>query len=581
MGLKQSFVLERTLGFAFLLSFFAAHTAAAQTATTNIKVDQVGYLPAAPKVAFITAQGSSPQHFSVKRTSDNSVAFEGKLSSAAHDANSGDDVANADFSGLRQPGRYYIDVPGVGRSWNFAIEPNVYARAYQLAMLGFYGQRCGTAVDLGPEFPAYKHPACHLKGEFHPSSGKSGGRDNSGGWHDAGDYGRYVVNSGISTGSLLWAWELYGSKLNPIKLHIPESGNGTPDILNEARWNIEWMLKMQDDDGGVWQKQTSTHFSGFVMPEDDKLPSEVIGTGSTPYKSTCATEDLAAVAAIAARVYKPYDPKFAAKNLDAARKAWQWAEKNPNVLFRNPPGISTGEYGDNNCRDERLWAAGELWRTTGETSYNDFFLKNYSEFQPKVDSTPAEGWREVGSMGLWTYALANREGSDASAIAAIRKSSVDVAKRIAQRTEADPYRVSLVPKDYVWGSNGVAASYGLQLLVANAFSPDPAFVNAAADNLHYLLGRNTFSLSWVTQLGEHPYRHPHHRPSGADKNEEPWPGLLSGGPNAGRQDPLLAALPKGLPAAKVYADDQGSYASNEIAINWQAALVFLLAGSLQ
>jgi endoglucanase len=184
-------------------------------------------------------------------------------------------------------------------------------------------------------------------------------------------------------------------------------------------------------------------------------------------------------------------------------------------------------------------------------------------------------------MGLWTYALANREGTDASAVAAIRKSSIEVAKRIAQRTDADPYRVSLVAKDYVWGSNGVAASYGLQLLVANAFSPDPALVNAAEDDLHYLLGRNTFSLSWVTQLGEHPYRHPHHRPSGADKNEEPWPGLLSGGPNAGRQDAVLAAFPKDLPPAKVYADDQASYASNEIAINWQAALVFLLAGSLR
>jgi len=184
-------------------------------------------------------------------------------------------------------------------------------------------------------------------------------------------------------------------------------------------------------------------------------------------------------------------------------------------------------------------------------------------------------------MGLWTYALAKRQGSDASAVAAIRTNSVELARRIAQRTAADPYHVSLVAKDYVWGSNGGAASYGLQLLVANAFSPDPALLNAATDDLHYLLGRNTFSLSWVTQLGEHPYRYPHHRPSGADENKEPWPGLLSGGPNAGRQDAVLAKLAKGLPPAKVYADDQGSYASNEIAINWQAAVVFLLAGTLQ
>ena len=584
MGTTQALLVGRVLTFAFL--FFIVQVgigplAFAQTATTSIKVDQVGYLPDAPKIALLSASGSNPQNFLIKRTKDNSVAFQGKLSSAVHDPNSGDDVQAADFSGLREPGRYYVDVPSIGRSWNFEIGPNVYSRAYKMAMLGFYGQRCGTAVDLGPEFPGYKHPACHLKGEFHPSSGKSGERDNVGGWHDAGDYGRYVVNSGISTGSLLWAWELYGSKLKNIKLNIPESGNGTPDILNEPRWNLEWMLKMQDNDGGVWQKQTSTHFSGFVMPEDDKLPSEVIGTGSEPYKSTCATADLAAVAAIAARVYKPYDPKFSERNWDAARKAWQWTEKNPNVAFKNPAGISTGEYGDSDCRDERIWAAAELWRTSGDAAYSDFFLKNYADFQPKLDAPAAEGWREVAPMGLWSYALANRKGSDASAIDAIRKSSIDVAKRIAQRTEADPYRVSLVAKDYIWGSNGVAASYGLQLLVANAFSPDPAFVNAAEDNLHYLLGRNTFSLSWVTQLGEHPYRYPHHRPSGADKNEEPWPGLLSGGPNAGRQDAVLAALPKDLPPARVYADDQGSYASNEIAINWQAALVFLLAGSLQ
>jgi len=584
MGREPSSLSERSFSFAFVFFLFAlaaARFAGGQAATTEIKVDQVGYLPAAPKIALVSQARTNPAKFLVKRTSDNGVVLQGKLGAALHDPNTGDDVQAADFSALREPGRYYIEVPGVGRSWNFSIGSNVYSRAYQLAMLGFYGQRCGAQVDLGPEFPGYKHSACHLKGEFHPTSGKSGERDNLGGWHDAGDYGRYVVNSGISTGSLLWAWELYAPKLKNIQLRIPESGTGTPDILSEARWNLEWMLTMQDDDGGVWQKQTSTHFAGFVMPEDDPLESEIIGTGAAPYKSTCATADLAAVAAIAARVYKPFDEKFAAKNLHAARQAWLWAENNPNVIFKNPPGISTGEYGDNDCRDERLWAAAELWRTTGEAAYNDFFLKNYADFQPKLDAPAAEGWREVAPMGLWTYALANLNGSDTSAVAAIRKNTVELAKRIAQRTQADPYRVSLVAKDYVWGSNGVAAAYGLQLLVANAFTPDPAFINAATDDLHYLLGRNTFSLSWVTQLGEHPYRHPHHRPSGADKNEEPWPGLLSGGPNAGRQDAVLARLPKQLPPAKVYADDQGSYASNEIAINWQAALVFLLAGTLQ
>lgn len=561
-----------------LLSWGAAIKArAADNKSVQIKVDQVGYLPAGEKLAIVTAPATT---FVVKRVSNNESVFKGELSAAVQDADTGDSVQIADFSKLNEPGTYYLDIPGVGQSWTFSIREDVFARTYYLAMRGFYGQRCGIAVDLGPEFPGYSHPACHLKGEFHTSSGKQGERDNIGGWHDAGDYGRYVVNSGISTGTLLWTWEIFGRKLKNIKLNLPESGNGTPDILNEARWNLEWMLKMQDDDGGVWHKQTSTHFAGFVMPQDDHLPSEVIGTGHEPYKSTCATADLAAVAAIAARVYAPFDKTFASQNLEAARKAWLWAEKYPNVMFRNPPGISTGEYGDDSCSDERLWAAAELWRSTGEKTYSEYVVKQYPDFREDLNRPAPEGWRTVAAMGLWTYALASRKGADPLVVADIRKRTTRAAAAIVESTRKNPYRVSLRTSDYLWGSNGVVASYGMELLIAQLMKPDPSFVEAALDNLHYLLGRNTFSLSWVTQVGDNPFRHPHHRPSGADNNPEPWPGLLSGGPNAGRQDAVLKRLPEGLPPAKVYADDQWSYASNEIAINWQASLVFLLAGAL-
>jgi len=565
------------LALAAVFSLPAALAFGAQAPSLAIKVDQVGYPLDGRKVAFVTVPAQS---FQVKRSSDGAVVFKGKLEPSQADPDTGDQVQTADFSSFHKAGTYYLDIPGVGRSWNFTLGRNVFERTYYLAMRAFYGQRCGTAVDMGSEFPGYSHPACHLHGEFHPSSGAEGPRNNIGGWHDAGDYGRYVVNSGIATGTLLWAWEIYGDKLKSIQLKIPESGNGTPDILNEARWNLEWMLKMQDDDGGVWHKQTSEHFPGFVAPQDDTLPSKVIGTGAAPYKSTCATADLAAVAAIAARVYRPFDAKFAAQALDAARRAWAWTEKNPNVTFRNPPGVSTGEYGDDNCGDERLWAAAELARTTGEALYNDFFLAHYAEFLPGLDSPPAEGWNSMGPMALWTFALSNRKEADAKAIGATRERTLAAAHSVVERTRANPYRISMTANDYVWGSNGVAAGYGMYLLLANLFHPDPSFVDAARDNLHYLLGRNTFSLSWVTQVGQNPFQHPHHRPSGDGKHDKPWPGLLSGGPNAGRQDAVLAALPKDLPPAKVYADQLASYASNEIAINWQASLVFLLAGEL-
>ena len=546
--------------------------------STSIKLDQVGYPTNAPKIALISVPART---FQVKRSSDNVVVFEDTLSPGATDPNSGDVVQAADFTVLRTVGTYYLEVPGTGRSWDFSIGPGVFSRAYYLAMRAFYGQRCGTAVDLGPEFPLYKHAACHLEGRFHASSGRQGRRDNVGGWHDAGDYGRYMVNSGIATGTLLWAFEMFGSKLKGIKLNIPESGNGTPDILNEARWNLEWMLEMQDEDGGAWHKQTSERFCDFIMPEDDHLPSEVIGTGKLPYKSTCATADLAAVSAIAARVYQPFDKNFAARNLHAASAAWAWTERFPNVIFRNPPGISTGEYGDSDCGDERLWAAAELWRTTGEAEYNRYFVDHYAQYLPALGALSAESWGAVAPMGLWSYALEARSQADSQALAAVREAALTAAHATVGRMRHNPYHISLGEGDFRWGSNGLVANYGMELLVANALSPDHANLEAALDNLHYLLGRNTFSISWVTQVGEHPFRHPHHRPSGADKNPEPWPGLLSGGPNAGRQDPVLRALPADLPPAKVYSDDQGSYASNEVCINWQAMLVFLLAGVMQ
>jgi endoglucanase len=550
---------------------------ATENPTLAIKLDQVGYLAGEPKIALVASPAKT---FEIRRASDGGIVFQGVLSPAATDPLSGDTVEAADFSQLRRAGTYYVNVPGVGKSWTFAVGGNVFKRTYYLAMRGFYGQRCGTAVDLGPEFPGYSHPACHLHGEFHPSSGASGPRDNVGGWHDAGDYGRYMVNSGIATGTLLWAWEIYSPKLKPVQLRIPETGNGTPDILNEVRWNLEWMLKMQDTDGGAWHKQTSVHFPGFIAPESDTLPSEVIGTGSAPYKGTCATADLAAVAAIAARVYKPYDAVFAAKTLSAARRAWQWAEKYPNVTFSNPPGITTGEYGDSNCSDERLWASAELWRTTGDSAYHQFFLNNYAAYLPVLDSPSEDGWSMLAPMALRSYALSRRKDADAKAQAAIRSRMLTAARAIVSATAANPYHVSLKMKDFRWGSNGIAAQYGMDLLIANAIAPNPDFVNTASDDLHYLLGRNTFSLSWVAQVGEHSVLHPHHRPSGSGEQPGPWPGLMSGGPNAGRQDSVLAALPADLPPEKDYADETASYASNEIAINWQATLVFLLAGQL-
>jgi endoglucanase len=537
-----------------------------------VRVNQAGYLPAAPKAAVVAYDGEAGG-FTVREAGSGRVVLRGSLSSPVQDADSGDTVRMADFSALKKPGRYFVDVAGVGRSFDFEIGPRVYDRPFYLAMRSYYGQRCGTAVDLGPAFPGYRYDACHREGAYHASSGREGKAPSVKGWHDAGDYGRYVVNSGIATGTLLWAYELYGDKIGQVRLDIPESGDKTPDILDEIRWNLEWMLTMQDADGGVWHKQTTEKFCGFIMPQEDKMTSYIIGTGSAPYKSTCATADFAAVMAIAARLYRPFDPQFARTALEAAAKAWRWTEQNPSVLFSNPRGVSTGAYGDRDCSDERLWAAAELWRTTKQPEYEKYFLDHWEKFREQISDDHPPAWPQVAPLAMWGWTLSGGPGSEK-----IRPLILAAAERLASRTARNGYRVSLMRKDYVWGSNGVVANYSMQLLVAHRLQPRPEFLAAALDNLHYLLGRNTFSMSFVTWVGSRPFRRPHHRPSGADGLDEPWPGLLAGGPNARRQDPAMKKLAEGLPPAKMYLDEEESYATNEVAINWNAPLVFLLAG---
>lgn len=557
----------------FLLLILSCAASAAPSAA--IKINQVGYLPEAPKLAMVVATNPATD-FTVRSVKDNSIVFRGKLTAQAKDADSDDNVQIADFSRLSKTGEYYLEISGVGESWRFTIKPDVYSRPFYLSMRSYYGQRCGTAIDLSPDFPNYKSASCHLKAAYHTSSGKTGNRISIKGWHDAGDYGRYVVNSSITTGTLLWTYELFGKQIKNVNLNLPESGNRTPDILNEIRWNLDWMLSMQDADGGVFHKQTSEKFADFVMPEKDDSISYVIGTGSEPFKSSCATADLMAVTAIAARLYKPFDKNYARKNLDAAQQAWQWLEKNPNVLFRNPKSVLTGEYGDRDCGDERLWAAAEMWRTTNDETYQRYFLANFGNYKNTIRAVNPPSWNSVGALALWSYAL----GGKNLITDEIRQNIIKAADEIVNRSNQNGYRTSLTSNDYVWGSNAVAANYGVQLLVADRIKADARYRQTALDNLHYLLGRNTFSLSFVTQIGQSFPHNPHHRPSAADNNTEPYPGLLIGGPNRVRQDPAMKKLLSDLPPAKMYLDDQESFASNEVAINWNAPLVFLLAGVL-
>lgn len=536
---------------------------------SSVKTCQVGYLPTETKFAMVA--GDPTGDIVVRNAKDGKEVLRVKAGEPKLDPDTGETLRQIDFSKLTKAGEYVLDAPGIGKSYPFQVGAKVFARPLRTAFRSYLGQRCGMAVSLAPDFPEYKYAACHTEpSPYHESAGKTGTRDATGGWHDAGDYGKYVVNSGITTGTLLWTFEIYKSKLAKLHLDLPDSNKKTPDFLTEIKWNLDWMLKMQDEDGGVWHKATTANFPGFIMPEKDKSPVLIIGTGSEPYKNTTATADLAAVAAIAARTYQPYDSAYADKCLRAAKSAFIWAEAHPNVLFtRNPRGIGTGGYGDGNASDELLWAAAELFRTTGDAKYNDYFLKHYKTWSPTIKTDGPMGWPQVELMGMYTYALSGRKEADPTAITAIKADAIRAAQGIADRIQGNGYRMPLTSREYYWGSNAVVANYGVMLLLADKFKPTPAFRNAAQDCLHYLLGRNTFGTSFVTQVGTNWAMNPHHRPSGDDGIVQPWPGLLVGGPNANGK-----ALP-----ARQWEDKLENYTVNETAINWNAPLVFLLAAA--
>ncbi|HEY4051927.1 MAG TPA: glycoside hydrolase family 9 protein [Acidobacteriaceae bacterium] len=547
-----------------------AHSAASTQG--KLALNESGYLPESEKIANVLMEDATDRSFQIYSEQAGRSVFRGQLTASSIDAASGDQVALADFSQLTTPGTYRFVAQGI-QSQQISISNDVYFKVLVLSIRAFYGQRCGCSVDIGG---GYRHAACHHSAAYHPSSGREAAAMNHGGWHDAGDYGRYMVNSAIATATLLWAWELYPRTLRALSLRIPESGGKLPDYLAEIRWNLEWMLSLQDEDGGVWHKQTSEQFCGFILPEDDHLTSYIIGTGAAPYKSTCASAGMAATMAIAARCYRTYDAAFSGRCLAAAKRGWNWAVAHPNVLFANPPGIGTGSYTDSHCNHELLWTSAELWRTTGNRQYEQAFLDGCRALPPET-AIAAPSWSNVAPLAYWTYLLSERKGSDQLRSRA-RAQTEMVAQMLLTRQRSNGYGNTLGPEDYIWGSNSVAANQSLLLLVADHFRPDRRMKEAALGNLHYLLGRNCFGVSWVTHVGTNPFLHPHHRPSIADNIAAPWPGLLSGGPNANPADPVAKNLPK-RPPMRMWLDDKMAYSLNEVAINWNAPLVFLLAAA--
>lgn len=526
----------------------------------RIYVNQCGYLPAMTKKA--TFQSETPVEFAVVK-SDGSVIFKGRAEKKICNEAAKETNYIGDFSEIKEPGRYYVTAAGLGESDTFAVGEEVYADVMQKAVHFFYLQRCGCEL---PEAAAgrFAHRSCHRQVAVVYGTGEK--REVSGGWHDAGDYGRYVGPGAMAAAQLLLAYEanekMTGQYQNPL---YEEREGELPAYLTEIKYELDWMMKMQREDGALYHKVSCRNFCGFIMPEEEKEELVI-----SPVSVT-ATADFAAVTAMAVRFYKPYDSAYAQKLEEAAKKAYEALQtmELPGG-FKNPDEISTGEYGDACDEDERYWAAAELYKAFGDEKYRQDF-----EARAKEKIYHGYGWADMGSYGNLAY-LSTEFPTDEALKEKIKKAVTELAEKRCQVVEADGYGTALLPDEYTWGSNLDTANNGLHLYDAYLLTGEKKYLTAAAEQVHYLLGRNPMGLSYLTGCGTDAVKHPHHRPSGF------WgkamPGMLSGGPcNWLADEAVKQIFTEETAPAKSLLDMTGSYSTNEVTIYWNSAFIQLLA----
>lgn len=526
----------------------------------TIICNQIGYRPQDRKC--FVFRGTPDQEYRVVCTDSQEVVWKGNLSEEKYNLNAGEKNCQGDFSDLQQPGRYEVQI-GNEVSYPFLIGEDVYTSVTKDLCRMFYLQRCGTELteELAGEFA---HKKCHDSiAHVYNDGATDKTMDVSGGWHDAGDYGRYIVAAAVAVADLLLAYKKK-PQIFAGSLSIPESGNNVPDILNEVRYELEWMLKMQNTEtGAVYHKVTCYGFPGFVMPEEETEPLLVFA------ESVTATATFAAAMAMSVDFYKNLDGEFAEKCLEASREAYR-ALKGWNMPggFKNPEGVITGEYGDGCDTDERYWASAQLYAATGEAQYREDFEKIARE---KIYM--GYGWEDVGSFGNDAY-LSCKYPKDDKIVQAIDEQMRKSAEKIYENVMQDGYNSS-IGEEYIWGSNMVAANNGIHLYQAYEATKEEKYLDAAKEQVHYLFGKNPMGICYVTGHGTKSPINPHHRPSAALK--KPMPGMLVGGPDAGIHDEIASEYLRGLPKAKCYIDHLDSYSTNEITIYWNAPLILLLA----
>jgi endoglucanase len=558
---------------------------------SRVRVNQVGYLPNGPKSATLVTETTDPLDWQLK-TAAGQVVATGKSTPRGLDAASGQNVQTIDFSSYTTVGTGYTLVADGETSYPFDLG-NVYEQLRSDSLQFFYIQRSGIAIDGALVGDAYARPAGHLG--VAPNQGDTDvpcqpgicdyRLDVRGGWYDAGDHGKYVVNGGIATAQLLSTFERTktaasaggGAALGDGTLRVPERGNGVPDVLDEARWELEFLLRMQvpagkANAGMVHHKIHDQAWTGIpLQPQDDPQPRQLHPV------STAATLNLAATAAQGARLFAGYDKAFATSSLAAARTAYDAAKANPAVYADPNDGTGGGTYADSDVSDEFYWAAAELYLTTGEAKYLAD-VKASKHHTADIFQPGGFGWAGVAALGRLDLATVP-SGLPAPELAKIRASVVAAADEYLAVTEAEAYGLPMpgTPGNYFWGGNGNIINNVVVMATAFDLTSDAKYRAGALRGMDYIFGRNALNQSYVTGWGEK-YSQNQHSRIFANQSDSSLPhppaGSIAGGANASLDDPFAKKLLAGCAPQFCYVDDIESYATNEVAINWNSALTW-------
>jgi hypothetical protein len=519
--------------------------------TGSIQLNQVGYAPAARKQAFVGnwlgTAGPLPVdagHFRLVEADTGKPVLEGTLARrATADPWSGNDVYTADFTALQTSGRYRLEVPGLGRSDSFSIAPDVYDPVYRSVARHFYHHRNSTAIRAPWAAPGHERPGgipARHDAVYHPAVADSplgsgepanGRHPVSGGWFDAGDYGQYIPNAAPVWYVISAALDIAPQRFRDGDLDIPESGNGLPDLLDELEWGMDWALDMQDPaDGGVYFRVASATWDGGLpqQVDDDRLVAE---------KTTHATAAFAAMAATHARLLADARPKRAATVLAAARQAWRFLQTHPQwpaegERYRNPPGINAGEYPDPSAQDNILWAAAELYRSTGEREYHDAYRRLAA--QVNIDPTGVVSFKDQGMAAHWAYLMAPWRGRDEALLKRARDIFLAAADWRIRKMQEHPYLAPVHQhRGFLgWGSFAHSSRATLTLFQAWQLSGRPHYLEWAWQTPHPQLGANPQSISYITGIGTRSPRFPLSKLSQHDGIDAPLPGIPVNGPHA-------------------------------------------------